>query len=201
MIMNRKILRSLFVLSFYSIGIQASAITLSIIQAPKMDNLQWQAVKNLWYDSFYKAYKDLPFDQIDDDIKDASAEALTHYLQRRFDQYYLTAINDSYSLALAYKDERLVGYTLYHGLDQQAIIHIDHFAVDPHCQGQGVGKTLLEATIQSNPTIIAVVLTTRIFNKQAQGFYRQQGFYEVTGIDNLVFDSRYSILLRKDIKL
>lgn len=186
-------------LSFCSVGLQASPITLNVIQAPKMDSFQWQAVNNLWCISFYNAYKDLPFDQVDDDIKDASIEALADYLQHRFAKYRLTAIQDSYSLVLAYKHEQLVGYTLYHVLDQQAMIHIDHFAVDPNCQGQGVGKTLLQATIKSKPEMVAVVLTTRILNKQAQGFYRKQGFYEIISMDNLLFDSRYSILLRKDI--
>ncbi len=197
--MCRKILSSLFLLSFYSVGLQASSITVNVIQAPQMDSHQWQAVNNLWHSSFYNTYKDLPFDQVDDDIKDASKQALIDYLQNRFDKYRLIAIKDSYSLVLAYKDEQLVGYTLYH-MHDQAIIHIDHFAVDPICQGQGVGKILLEATIKSKLGIIAIVLTTRILNKQAQGFYKRQGFYELTSIDNLVFDSRYSILLRKDIK-
>jgi ribosomal protein S18 acetylase RimI-like enzyme len=155
---------------------------------------------NLWHASFYNAYKDLPFDKVDDDIKDASNTALIDYLQRRFDNYRLIALKDSYSLILAYKDEQLVGYTLYHMLEQHAIIHIDHFAVDPTCQGKGIGKKLLEETIKSKPETIAVVLTTRILNKPAKCFYKQQGFYELNSIDNLVFDSRYSILLRKDIK-
>jgi len=94
----------------------------------------------------------------------------------------------------------LVGYTLFHMLEQQATIHIDHFAVDPNCQGQGIGKLLLDSTIQFNPGISAVVLTTRILNKQAQLFYKKQGFYELSSIDNLIFDPRYSIVLRKDIK-
>lgn len=187
------------ILSLFCFIIQASPIITNTIQAPKLNDLQWQALNDLWRTSFYKAYKDLPFDQIDFDIQDTSTQALIDYLQRRFDKYRLIAIQYSYSLALAYKDEKLVGYTLYHILDQQAIIHIDHFAIDPNYQGQGIGKTLLEATINSTPGIIAVVLTTRIHNKQAQGFYRKQGFYVLTNIDGVVFNSRYSILLRKDI--
>jgi ribosomal protein S18 acetylase RimI-like enzyme len=198
--MYRKILSLVFLLNFFSIQLHADSITSTIMHASLMDNHQWQAVNNLWCASFYNAYKDLPFDQIDCDIENASREALLDYLQRRFDKYRLIAIQDSYSLVLAYKDEQLVGYTLYHMLEPQAIIHIDHFAVDPNCQGQGIGRTLLESTIKSAPEIIAVVLTTRILNKQAQGFYKKQGFYELTSIDNLVFDARYSILLQKDIK-
>lgn len=187
------------ILSLFCFIIQASPITTKIIQAPKLNSIQWQVINDLWCTSFYNAYKDLPFDQIDFDIQDTSTSALIDYLQRRFNTYCLIAIQNSYSLALAYKDEKLVGYTLYHLLDQQSIIHIDHFAVHPNYQGQGIGKTLLEATINSTPGIISVVLTTRIHNKQAQGFYRQQGFYELTNINDVVFDSRYSILLRKDI--
>ncbi len=81
---------------------------------------------------------------------------------------------NSHSLVLAYKEEQLVGYTLYHILDRQAIIHRDHFAVDSTCQRQGIGKILLEATIQSKPEMIAV---TRILNKQAHAFYSKLGFY------------------------
>ncbi len=69
-----------------------------------------------------------------------------------------------------------MGYTMYHLLDQQAIIHIDHFAIDPSYQGQGIGKILLEATINSTPEIIAVVLTTRIHNKKAQVFIKNKAF-------------------------
>jgi len=196
--MNREIVSFLFLLSFCSIS-QASPITLDVIQAPKMDSLQWQAVNTVWCASFYNAYKDLPFDQVDNDIQDASKEALKDHLQRLFEKGRLIAMKNSSSLVLAYKDEQLVGYTLYHALDQQAMIHIDHFAVDPRCQGQGIGKILLQATIQSKPGIVAVVLTTRILNKPAQKFYKQQGFYELTSVDNVVFDARYSILLRKDI--
>lgn len=173
---------------------------LKIISAPMMDSHQWQTVNNLWCASFYNAYKDLPFDQVDDEIKDASKEALIDYLQCRFDKYRLMAIKDSYLFALAYKDEQLIGYTLYHMHDQRTIIHIDHFSVDTSCQGQGIGKALLEATIKSKPCAHAVILTTRILNKQAQEFYRRQGFYELPRIENLEFDSRYSILLQKDIK-
>lgn len=169
------------------------------MQASQINKDQWQAINNLWCASFYNAYKDLPFDQVDCDIQDASRQALIDYLQDRFDKYRLIAIKDSYSFVLVYKDTQLVGYTLYHVLEEQSIMHIDVFAVDPSCQGQGIGKTLLESTIKSQPGIIAVVLTTRILNKQAQGFYRKQGFYELTGIDDIVFDSRYSMLLRKDI--
>ena len=188
-------------LIFFSIEVRASPIKLNVIQAPTMNSFQWHAVNDLWHTSFYNAYKDLPFDQIDDDIKGTNKKALADYLQRRFDKYRLIATQGSYYIVLAYKDEQLVGYTLYHILDQQAIIHIDHFAVDPDYQGQGIGKALLEVTIKSMPKIVAVVLTTRIPNKSAQIFYRNQGFYELTSIDNLIFDARYSILLRKDIKL
>ncbi len=198
--MCRKILNSLFLLSFCLVGLQASPITINVIPVPKMDDVKWQAINTLWNHSFYDAYKNLPFDQIADDIEDASIEALNDYLQRLFDRYRFITIQDSYTFVLAYKDDQLVGYTLYHVLDQQAIVHIDHFAVDSNCQGQGIGKALLEATIQSEPGIVAVVLTTRILNEQALGFYRKQGFYEIASIDNLVFDARYSILLRKDIE-
>lgn len=187
------------ILSLFCFIIQASPIITNTILAPKLNGLQWQALNDLWSNSFYQAYKDLPLDQIDFDIQDTSKQALIDYLQRRFNKYRLVAIQDSYSLVLAYKDEKFVGYTMYHLLDQQAIIHIDHFAIDPSYQGQGIGKILLEATINSTPEIIAVVLTTRIHNKKAQGFYQKQGFYELTNVDGVVFDSRYSILLRKDI--
>lgn len=187
-------------LSLYSIVLQAAPITLNLVQASSVNEHQWQIINNLWNISFCDAYKDLPFDQVDDDIQDASKKSLIDYLQRRFDNYRDNAVKAAYFLVLAYKDAQLVGYTLYHMLEQQPIIHIDHFAVDPNCQGQGIGKKLLEFTIQSRPEAIAVVLTTRILNKQARGFYRQQGFYELTNIENLEFDSRYSILLRKDIK-
>jgi len=196
----KKILNSLFSLSLCSAGLQASPATFHTIQASQLDDGQWQAANNLWNSSFYNAYKDLPFDQLDCDIKDASKQALVDYLQCRFDNYRLTAIKDSYWLVLVYKDEKLAGYTLYHMLEKQAIMHIDIFAVDPRCQGQGIGKVLLEATIQSNPGINAVVLTTRTHNKHAQKFYKQQGFYELPSIDNLAFDPRYSILLRKNIQ-
>jgi len=189
-----------FLLTFCSGELQASSITVKIIEANQMNNQQWQEVNNLWSVSFYIAYKDFPLDQLDADIHDASEEALLNFLQSAFERYHLLALKDSYSLALAYNDEKLVGYTLYHLLDRQPIIHIDHFAVDPNCQGKGIGKLLLESTIDSTPGIMAVVLTTRILNKAAQAFYRRQGFYQITGIDNLIFDSRYSILLRKDIE-
>lgn len=91
---------------------------------------------------------------------------------RRFNQYRLLTLQGSYYLVLAYKDERLVGYTFYHALEQQSIIHIDHFAVDPNYQGQGIGKMLLESTIKSKTGILAIVLTMRLLNKQAQDFYR-----------------------------
>ena len=196
--MYSKILNSLLLLS--SVGLQASAIMINIIPAQLINSHQWQTVNNLWLTSFYNTYKDLPFDKVDDDIKDETKEALLEYLRERFDKYRIRAIKDDYSFALAYKDKQLVGYTLYHMHDLQPIIHIDHFAVDPNCQGQGVGKILLEATIKSKPDANAVILTTRILNKQAQEFYRRQGFYELPSIENLEFDSRYSILLRKDIK-
>lgn len=199
--MNRKKFIIIFFLIFWSAGLQASVITTNIIHANQMNECQWKEVNNLWCDSFYNAYKDLPFDQVDDDIKDGSKESLIDYLQRRFDKYQLIALKDSYSLALAYKDGKLVGYTLYHMLQPQSIIHIDHFAVDSNCQGQGIGKILLESTIKSMPGAIAVVLTTRILNKKAQLFYEKQGFYELTYLENFIFDSRYSILLRKDIKI
>lgn len=199
--MNKKILCFLFSLTLCSAGLQASSITFNVISASLLDEHQWQAVNNLWCASFYEAYKDLPFDQVDCDIKDASTKALVDYLQRLFDKGRSIAIKDSSSLVLAYSDKQLVGYTLYHMLEQQAIMHINHVAIDPSCQGQGIGKKLLEATIQSKPEIIAVVLTTRILNKQARGFYRKQGFYELSSIDDLEFDPRYSVLLRKDIKI
>ena len=189
----------LFLLTFCLSELQASSITVKIIEANQMNSQQWQAVNNLFSTSFYIAYKDFPFDQLDADIRDASEEALVSFLQGAFNKYRHTASKDSYSLALAYNNEQLVGYTLYHVLDQQSMIHIDHFAVDTDCQGHGIGKLLLESTIQSQLGTIAVVLTTRILNKAAQEFYRRQGFYQISGIDNLIFDARYSILLRKDI--
>lgn len=169
------------------------------MQASGMGKQQWQDVNNLFCASFYNTYKDLPYDQVDGRIKNSSSQALIDFLYDFFDTNRLLALKDSYSLILAYKDEQLVGYTLYYRLEHQEIIHIQHLAVDTYYQGQGIGKLLLEATIQSNPEIEAVVLTTRILNKPAQNFYRKQGFYQITTIDNLVFDSRYSILLRKDI--
>ncbi len=167
--------------------------------ATKVDSQQWQIINNLWTNSFYATYKELAFDKLDDAIKDETQEALLEYLQQRFDNYRSIALKDSYLFALAYEEEELVGYTLYHMHDHE-IIHIDHYAVDPFCQGKGIGKLLLQATIQSQPEAKAVILTTRILNKQAQEFYRRQGFYEISALDNLEFDSRYSILLKKDIK-
>jgi ribosomal protein S18 acetylase RimI-like enzyme len=198
--MYRKMLILLFSLSFYSAEAQLSLLRTEVIYASQMDKHQWCLVNNLWCASFYQAYKDLPFDQVDCEIKNASKEALLEYLQNLFEKCRLLAIKNSSSLVLVYKDEQLAGYTLYHMLERQPMMHINHLAVDPSCQGQGIGKILLESTIKSTPEAIAVVLTTRILNRQAQVFYKKQGFYEVASIDGLKFDSRYSVLLRKDIK-
>jgi len=198
--MSKQILSLFILLSLCSAEAQMSSLRVDVIQASQMDTSEWQTVKNLWSSSFYRAYKELPFDEVDCDIKDASSGALTDYLQNLFEKCRLLAIKNLYSLVLVYQGEQLAGYTLYHMLGHQPIIHIDHLAVDPSCQGQGIGKILLESTIQSRPEAIAVVLTTRILNEQAQGFYKKQGFYEVASIDGLTFDSRYSILLQKNIK-
>lgn len=180
--------------------IQASPVYISIIPAIAANSSQWQTINNLWTSSFYNAYKDLPFDQLNDAIKNNTSEALLDYLQQLFNYYRTIALKDSYVFVLAYNENQLVGYTLYH-MHNQEIIHIDHFAVDPNCQGKGIGKILLDATIQSKPEAMAVILTTRILNKQAQEFYRKQRFYEIPSIDNFEFDSRYSILLRKDVTI
>lgn len=198
--MCKRIQRLVFVFVLYSFSLYASSIRLNVVQASEMDTYQWEAVNNLWIISFYNAYKNIPFDQLDDNIKDASKEALFEYLQHRFDKYHAIALQNPYSFVLAYNDQQLAGYTLYHMLEQQTIIHIDHFAVHPNCQGMGIGKKLLESTIKSKPEIRGVVLTTRILNKDAQSFYRKQGFYKLYDINGLVFDPKYSILLRKDVK-
>ena len=102
---------------------------------------------------------------------------------------------------LAYRDELLVGYTLHHTLPQPSIIEIDHFAVDPQCQRQGIGKTLLSAIIKNNPGIKIIILYTRIVNTSARGFYKHLGFYEIEHIEDVKFNPFYSVLLRKDISM
>ncbi len=179
----------------------ASSIKIDSINATCMNNEQWQDVSNLWMISFFDTYKHLPLSRIDNDIHDESEDALTDWLKRLFTKGQIIAIQESHVLTLVYKDKRLVGYTLHHILPQSSIIHIHHFAVDPNSQGQGIGKTLLSTIIKNNPEIESIVLTTRIHNAPARGFYKHQGFYETTEhIDNVKFDPSYSILFKKDIR-
>ncbi len=192
---------ALCLLSFCSALLNASSVTFTVIEAPKLETHQWQALSRLWHESFFNAYKSLPLGEIDADIQEPTLQGLSDHLHRLFDKCRLLALKRSYPLVLAYKDEQLIGYTLYHVIEEkdQALLHINHFAVDPTCQGQGIGKKLLEATIEAEPETVAVVLTTRIHNTQAQAFYKKQGFYEIAPLDSIIFDTRYSLLLRKDI--
>lgn len=177
----------------------ASSLKIESITAHCMKNELWQEVENLWIVSFFNAYKNFPINRIDNDIQGESEDALLDWLKRLFVKYQVLAVQDSYEFTLVYKDESIVGYTLHHILPQ-SIMHIDHFAIDPHCQGQGIGKILLSALIKNHPEIKSIVLTTRILNASARRFYKRLGFYEVTEqFDNVKFDPAYSILLKKDI--
>lgn len=165
-----------------------------------MNNNQWQEVGDLWIVSFFDIYKNLPLSRIDSDIHGENNDALFEWLKRLFCKDQALALRDSHVFTLAYKNERLIGYTLHHVLAQSLIIHIHHFAVDPDTQGQGVGKALLSAIIKNHPKIESIVLTTRILNVPAQKFYEHQGFYEIPKLDNVKFNPFYSILLKKDVK-
>lgn len=178
----------------------ASSIEIKSTNAASLNNEQWQEVSSLWMVSFFNTYKDLPLDRIDSDIQGNSEDALIDWLKRRFAEYQEKTLQGSYEFTLVYKDKQLIGYTLHHLLPQSPIIHIDHLAVDPNCQGQGIGKLLLVTVANNHPEIESIVLTTRILNAPARSFYKHQGFYEVTENSGIVhFDPSYSVLLKKDI--
>jgi ribosomal protein S18 acetylase RimI-like enzyme len=190
---------SIILALFLGNGLRASSLKTESIKAPYVTHELWQALDNLWLTSFFNIYIKLPLRSIDSEIQEESEEALIDYLKRRFTKYQSLAIQNSYVFTLIYKEESLVGYTLHHELPQASIIEIDHFAVDPSCQGQGIGKALLEAIIKSNPEVKSIVLSTRILNIPAREFYKKLGFYEIEHMENVKFNPSYSILLKKDI--
>lgn len=196
-------LTSLTLLSIFFLFIPKIQGTISLttetLHGNQLNNEQWDEIRNLWMGSFFNAYKNLPLKKIDHTITDESEEALKDYLTDRFDKYKVLSLQDSYIFTLVYKDNLLIAYTLHHSLPKTCIIEIDHFAVNSNFQGQGVGKYLLGEVIKNNPDIESIVLSTRILNKPARKFYKNQGFYEIAHMEDVRFNPSYSILLKKDV--
>ena len=196
---NKLIMSSMLIFSFSTL-LCASSITMELSDISHMSDEHWQAINDLWISSFADAYRDLPYAQIDNGIQGDDQQALIDWLQRLFIAYRVKMTHYPYTLAKAHQDGHLVGYALYHVVAGTNIIHIDHLAVDPKCQGRGIGKDLLNKVAQGHPECNAFVLTTRILNMQARKFYKKQGFHELQEhIKNVDCNPLYSVMLKKDL--
>jgi len=179
---------------------QKHPLTLEHMTADKISAEQWLASNKLFNDAFYDAFKDIPYTQLDDDIKDGSDQELRAFIQRLFEKFKTEAVTSLSRCVLAYEAERLVGYALYRLRSDAPEIIVAVLVVDSQSQGKGVGKMLLDSVAHSFPTARSMVLTCDILNQKARAFYAKQGFFEITeGVEGVHFDPKYQLALKKDI--
>ena len=83
---------------------------------------------------------------------------------------------------VAVRDESIIGTTSAR-LIETSVIQVGRLYVLPEWQGQGCGKTLIDAAITAFPDATRVTLDVEPRNAGAIGFYRAQGFDQVRLIE------------------
>ncbi|MCP8687867.1 GNAT family N-acetyltransferase [Marinobacterium sedimentorum] len=84
----------------------------------------------------------------------------------------IAALRNSHSLVTARLDDRLVG--LGNAIsDGHLVVYYPHLLVHPDCQGQGIGRRLVEAMLSRYAGFHQQMLTA---DGDAVGFYRSVGF-------------------------
>lgn len=77
------------------------------------------------------------------------------------------------------------------------VARIYSVAVDPSCQGRGIGRKLIAAAVAALPERITTLsLEVRTTNVGALGLYRRLGFVEVKALPGYYFDGSDGLRLR-----
>lgn len=77
------------------------------------------------------------------------------------------------------------------------VARIYSVAVDPSCQGRGLGRKLIAAAVAALPERIATLsLEVRTTNTVALGLYQRLGFVEVKALPGYYFDGSDGLRLR-----
>lgn len=175
---------------------QVPQITVEIATTKTIPNYQWEEVAALFLKSFSIAYKDVPMSHLSD-----KHCTINDYLQEHFLKQKNQALNGNYTFFFIRKDTTLVGYALYTVLENDTTIYILQIAVDPECQGHGIGKNILTSLESEYNVSRRMALMTRIYTPGAIDFYRRLGFYEYSWkIDGIENDAAwYRVFLQKDI--
>ncbi len=102
----------------------------------------------------------------------AAFDILWHYGPKDLWELMFTA-----RMQVAVLDGVIVGYTALSIYSGSA--HLTRIAVDPHLQGQGIGRLLLQDALAAvaQQHISTVSLNTQVRNQRSQHLYRRFGFY------------------------
>ncbi len=98
---------------------------------------------------------------------------------------------------VAENEEKVVGYIISDVRENEGVII--SIAVDPDFQRQGIGKRLIQKTIENLCTEY-IVLTVRVSNNKAQQFYENLGFKRFYLINNYYSNDEDAIVMGKKLK-
>ncbi|GDY11649.1 ribosomal-protein-alanine acetyltransferase [Planctomycetota bacterium] len=91
----------------------------------------------------------------------------------------------------------LVGVICLICRQRDRVARIYSVAVDPSCQGRGLGRKLIAAAVAALPERIATLsLEVRTTNTVALGLYQRLGFVEVKALPGYYFDGSDGLRLR-----
>ena len=143
----------------------------SIYAAHDLPHQEWHALRALYVHTFVTMSANVS----------ASDLALMgnnpkQFWEEVFDRDKPRATTKNYTFIISKDGEKITSYGLYKYLSDTQYLYIHHLVVHPDYQGKGLGKRLMCAIQDLHGDAQKIGLLTRIYNVQAQNFYKRLGF-------------------------
>ena len=107
--------------------------------------------------------------------EDRTDEYLCDYLAGYFDSFIVPRLKEPGLLLFARNNNRIIGFALFEKMAEDEI-YVAELAIDPDFSKQGLGRRLMGAILEREPSTKRITLLTQWRNKGAQGFYEALGY-------------------------
>lgn len=129
--------------------------------------------KKVFLDAFVKCYEHVPLDV----LRKSSREEVAQWLEGAFEEMCADHKSSQNSLWLSAKvDDKVVGFLVIDIAQHPEEIYLAQLAVDPGCQGRGIGSSMIRSLFDQFSECGRFVVITRRANEEARGLYRALGF-------------------------
>ncbi len=108
-------------------------------------------------------------------FQDRTDEELLAYLESYFDTFIVPRLKEPGLFLFARNENRIVGFALFEKMAEDQI-YVAELAIDADFWKQGLGRRLMSAIIEKEPSTKKIFLLTQWLNKGAQGFYEALGY-------------------------